>query len=231
MPLIIDPSVQFDREMSEHYDSFVQRLIPDYGRIHELVVAQLGLALEENARMLVVGAGTCTEVLALADFDPTWRFTAVEPSAPMVEVARERIEAAGLNERVDYHVGTLDTLDDQGPFDAATTILMMQFVPAEQKAEIFADIGKRLKSQAPLVMAHMIGDPESDEHALAMQAWRDHIEITLKDKAADVFANVSETLHFISDEMQTSALKDVGFGEVVRFHTKMMFGAWIAIKN
>ena len=80
-------------------------------------------------------------------------------------------------------------------------------------------------------MAHMIGDPESDEHALAMQAWRDHIEITLKDKAADVFANVSETLHFISDEMQTSALKDVGFGEVVRFHTKMMFGAWIAIKN
>lgn len=231
MPRVIDPNIQFDREMSEHYDSFVQRLIPDYVRLHELVVAQLGLALEEEARILVVGAGTCTEILTLADFDPTWTFTAVEPSAPMVEVARERIDAAGLTERVTFHVGTIDTLEDQGPFDAATAILMMQFVPVEEKPAVFKDISTRLKSEAPLVMAHMIGDPESDEHALAMQAWRDHMEETLKDRADDVYANVSDTLHFMSDDAQTTALKDVGFTEVVRFHTKMVFGAWIAIKG
>ncbi|MBT5241277.1 MAG: class I SAM-dependent methyltransferase [Rhodospirillaceae bacterium] len=231
MPRIIDPNVQFDREMSEHYDSFVQRLIPDYVRIHELVVAQLGLALEEHARVLVVGAGTCTEILTLADFDQTWIFTAVEPSAPMVDVARARIEAAGLSDRVEFHVGTIDTLEDQGPFDAATAILMMQFVPVEEKAAVFNDISTRLKPQAPLVMAHMIGDPDSDEHALAMQAWRDHMEETLKDRASEVYANVSDTLHFMPDNAQTTALKDVGFTEVVRFHTKMVFGAWIAIKG
>ncbi|NKB44535.1 MAG: methyltransferase domain-containing protein [Alphaproteobacteria bacterium] len=231
MPRLIDPNVQFDAEMSVHYDGFVPRLIPDYVRIHELVVAQLGLALEENVRILVVGAGTCTEILTLADFDPTWRFTAVEPSTPMVEVARERIEAAGLSDRVDFHIGTIDTLEDQGPFDAATAILMMQFVPVERKAAVFNDISKRLKTRAPLVMAHPIGDPETDEHALSMQAWRDHIEETLKEHAETVYANVSDTLHFMSDDAQTAALKDVGFTEVVRFHTKMVFGAWIAIKG
>lgn len=231
MPRIIDPNVQFDGEMSARYDGFVPRLIPDYVRIHELVVAQLGLALEENARILVVGAGTCTEILTLADFDPTWHFTAVEPSAPMVEVARERIAAAGLTDQVTFHVGTLDTLEDQGPFDAATAILMMQFIPVEEKAAVFADIGKRLKTQAPLVMAHMIGDPGSDEHSLAMQAWRDHLEDTFKDRGDEVYANVSDTLHFMSDDAQTAALKEVGFSEVVRFHTKMVFGAWIAMKG
>lgn len=231
MPRVIDPNVQFDGEMSVRYDAFVPKLIPDYVRLHELLVAQLGLALDEGARILLVGAGTCTEVLTLADFDPTWTFLAVEPSAPMVEVARERIAAAGLGDRVSFHVGTLDTLEDQGPFDAATAILMMHFVPVDQKTVVFEDIAKRLKTNAPLVMFHPIGDPESDEHALAMQAWRDHLDETLKEKAETVYANVSDTLHFMSDNAQTDALKGVGFDQVVRFHTRMVFGAWIAMKG
>ena len=231
MPRVIDPNVQFDGEMSVRYDAFVPKLIPDYVRLHELLVAQLGLALDEGARILVVGAGTCTEVLTLADFDPTWTFVAVEPSAAMVEVARERMAEAGLSDRVTFHVGTLDTLEDQGPFDAATAILIMQFIPVEEKAAMFQDIAKRLKADAPLVMAHPIGDPETDEHVLAMQSWRDHMDATLKDRAADVYATVSETLHFMSDEAQADALKSVGFDQVVRFHTKLIIGAWIAMKG
>jgi tRNA (cmo5U34)-methyltransferase len=231
MPSVINPNVQFDGEMSVRYDCFVPKLIPDYVHLHELLVAQLGLALGKGSRILVVGAGTCTEVLTLADFDPTWTFVAVEPSAPMVSVARERIEAAGLSDRVSFHVGTLGTLKDQGPFDAATAILMMHFVPVDQKAAVFEDIAKRLKTNAPLVMVHPIGDPESDEHALAMQAWRNHMNETLKEKADTVYANVSETLHFMSDNAQTDALSGVGFDQVVRFHTRMVFGAWVATKG
>jgi tRNA (cmo5U34)-methyltransferase len=230
MPRKIDPNVHFDDEMSVRYDAFVPRLVPDYTRIHELVVAQLGLALEENARILVVGAGTCTEVLTLADFDPTWQFTAVEPSAPMVEVARQRVAAAGLTDRISFHVGTLDKLEDQGPFDAATAILMMQFVPVDEKAALFVDIGRRLKAGAPFILAHPIGDPGSDDHALAMQSWRDHIEQALPGRAEDVYASVNDTLHFISEDAQTAALNAAGFNEVVRFHTRLVFGAWIGIK-
>lgn len=230
-PRVIDPNVQFDDEMSARYDGFVPLLIPDYVRIHELVVAQLGLALDEGACILVVGAGTCAEVLTLADFDPTWTFVAVEPSAAMVDVARRRLAAAGLNDRVTFHIGTIDTLEDQGPFDAATAILMLHFVPLEQKAAVLEDIAKRLKTNAPLVMAHPIGDPKSDEHTLAMQSWRDHLEEMFKDRAAEVYSNVSDTLHFMSDEAQTDALKGVGFDQVVRFHTKLIIGAWIAMKG
>jgi tRNA (cmo5U34)-methyltransferase len=216
--------------MSVRYDAFVPRLVPDYVRIHELVVAQLGLALEDNARLLIVGAGTCTEILALADFDPTWTFVAVEPSAPMIDVARTRIAAAGLTERVTFHVGTLDNLEDHGPFDAATAILMMQFVPSAEKAAVFAEVSQRLAPGAPFLMAHPIGDPDSDEHALAMQAWRDHLTEVMPDRVETVFGTVQETLHFVSDTAQTNMLLDVGFEDVVRFHSKLVFGAWVSVK-
>ena len=231
MPRKIDPNVHFDGEMSVRYDAFVPRLVPDYVHIHELVVAQLGLALEEHARLLIVGAGTCTEILTLADFDPTWTFVAVEPSAPMSDVARKRIADAGLTERVTFHVGTLETLDDHGPFDAATAILMMQFVPVDEKAPLFAGVAKRLKSGAPFIMAHPIGDPESDEHALAMEAWRDHLADAMPDRVETVFATVKDTLHFVSDTAQTDLLHGAGFEGVVRFHSKLVFGAWVSIKG
>ena len=110
MPRVIDPANHFDEETSIKYDGFVRKLVPDYERIHELVVAQLGLALEENAHILVVGAGTCTEVLRLADFESGWSFTAVEPSAPMVEQAKARVESAGLIDAVTFHTGILGYL-------------------------------------------------------------------------------------------------------------------------
>lgn len=235
MPRVIDPHVHFDGETSVRYDGFVKKLIPDYVRLHELVVAQLGLALHDNARVLVVGAGTGTEVLALADFDDSWTFTAVEPSAAMVDVARARIKEAGLADRVTFHVGTLDTLgdtlDDPNPFDAATAILVMHFMPPDVKASVFKDIGTRLKPGAPLVMVHPIGDPDTDDHALAMHAWHDHMEQTMPDKAEDVFANVQETLHFVSETAQADTLAAAGFGAATRFHTRMVFGAWIVAKT
>ena len=227
VPRVIDPAVHFDADTSLKYDGFVRKLVPDYQRIHDLVVAQLGLALNDDARVLVIGAGTCTEVLALADFNPAWSFTAVEPSAPMVEKAKERVHAAGLADAVTFHTGTLDTLADQGPFDGATAILMMQFVPADVKAALFKDIGWRLKPGAPLVMAHPIGDPESDEHVMHMGSWREHIQSVMPDRVDDIYANVQGTLHFVSEEAQAQMLVDAGFDEPVRFHARNLFGAWI----
>lgn len=231
MPRVIDPHVHFDTETSVRYDGFVKKLIPDYERLHELTVAQLGLALEHDARVLVVGAGTGTEVLTLADFDDSWTFVAVEPSAAMVAVARTRVAEAGFSDRVTFHVGTLATLDDPEPFDAATAILVMHFMPEEVKADVFRDIGARLKAGAPLVMVHPVGDVDKDKHAMAMHAWHDHMEETMPERADEVYANVQDTLHFISEETQADMLKAAGFAPATRFHNRMVFGAWVVNKG
>ncbi len=230
MPRAIDLAVHLNEETSVKYDGFVRKLVPDYERIHELAVAQLGVALDNNTRILVVGAGTCTEVLRLADFEPEWSFTAVEPSAPMVEQAKAHVDAAGLNGAVTFHSSTLDSLDDQGPFDGATAILMMQFLPADAKANLFEDIGRRLKPGAPFVLCHPIGDPASDEHVMHMASWREHIERAMPERADEIYANVEDTLHFISEDAQAEMMSKSGFHAPVRFHTRNVFGAWIAIK-
>ncbi|MDG2320341.1 MAG: class I SAM-dependent methyltransferase [Rhodospirillaceae bacterium] len=170
-------------------------------------------------------------ILALADFNPAWSFTAVEPSAPMVEKARERVHAAGLADAVTFQTGTLDTLDDQGPFRGATAVLMMQFVPADVKAAFFKDIGRRLKPGGPLVMAHSIGDPESNEHVIHMGSWREHIQSVMPDRVDVIYANVQGTLHFVSEEVRAQMLVDAGFDEPLRFRARNLFGAWIVNKS
>lgn len=102
--------------------------IPGYELLHE-TAALLTNALGAEARMLVVGAGTGEEVMRLALQHPGWRFVAEDPSAAMLAVAREKLTAAGLADRVEFVVGPIENVPADAPFDAATLILVHHFQP------------------------------------------------------------------------------------------------------
>lgn len=102
--------------------------------------------LPDEARILVVGAGTGEDVLYLARHWPGWRFTVVEPAAAMMKICREKIEAAGIGERCDFHEGYLDTLCDAGPYGAAVSILVSHFVTEHaDRVAFFREIANRLE--------------------------------------------------------------------------------------
>ena len=95
--------------------------------------------------MLCVGAGTGAELSYLAERFPGWRFTAVEPSAPMLEVCRRRAEAQGIEGRCIFHEGYLESLPPSEPFDAATSLLVSQFIlDPEERSGFFRAIAGRL---------------------------------------------------------------------------------------
>lgn len=144
----------FDRQAAT-YDLKWSRLAPINSTLHLLTSTVLA-GLPATARILCVGAGTGTEILALAEKFPGWQFTAVEPSTAMLEVFRRRAEERGIASRCVFHAGYLDSLPPQEPFDAATAFLVSQFIlEREVRSQFFRGIAERLRPEGMLISADL----------------------------------------------------------------------------
>jgi tRNA (cmo5U34)-methyltransferase len=130
------PAVAFDQERAGSYDKRFAAIAPLRESLHLLTRAILA-DLPADARVLCVGAGTGLELLDLARAYPQWRFTAVEPSAPMLNVCRQKAAEAGVADRCMFHAGYLDTLPAAEPFDAATCFLVSHFILSRDERRDF----------------------------------------------------------------------------------------------
>jgi demethylmenaquinone methyltransferase/2-methoxy-6-polyprenyl-1,4-benzoquinol methylase len=74
------------------------------------------LALGPGARVLDLATGTGDLALLVANAEPTARVVGLDPSQKMLEIARTKVEKAGLLARVDLVQGDAETL----PFEDAT---------------------------------------------------------------------------------------------------------------
>lgn len=137
-----------------------------------MLAASVFSALPYNARMLCVGAGTGAEIHFLTDRFPGWTFVAVEPSAGMVGAARSRAEAHGYDKRCEFHTGYLESLPESAPFDAATSLLVSQFIlDRRQRTEFFQAIADRLKPESFLVTSDLSSDTSSPLYPGLLEVW------------------------------------------------------------
>src|SRR5690606_36482087 len=103
---------------------------------------------------------------------PRWHFTAVEPSAPMLEVCRRKAEECGVTSRCDFHEGYLDSLPPSAAFDAATSLLVSQFILApDARAGFFRAIAERLRPGGYLVSAELASDTASPTYQSLLEVW------------------------------------------------------------
>lgn len=142
----------FSDAAAEDYDQRIARMAPGYHLAMELVTALARCCFPEQARVLLAGSGTGTELLALAAAGPGWRFTAVEPSSAMMATAREKVAAAGLGDRVTFVEAMMEAapLDEH---DAALSALVLHFMPDDGAKAGFMDaLAARLRPGAPLLL-------------------------------------------------------------------------------
>ncbi len=225
-------AAKFDRTRAGEYARQSRIGLAGYDACHELSACMLSAALGGGgpARVLVVGAGgTAGEVVAAARLEPRWTFVAVDPSQPMLDLARHHLEEANLSDRVETVLGTLSDLDSTASFDAAIMIGVLHHLQGDDtKHDTLAEISMRLKPAAPLVVAGNYRSYSSEP--LLMAAWANRWRMNGAEPD-EVKAKMSKLLQGAeppkSEEAVISLLREAGFGEAVRFFTSLFWGAWL----
>lgn len=197
----------------------------------QLVLDHVFAPLPDDANVLCVGAGTGAEILYLAQRHPNWRFTAVEPSGPMLDVFRGKAETQGIASRCVFHEGFLDSLPDDAsgePFDAATSILVSQFVtePTERRA-FFRGIADRLRPGGYLASADLACDMTSEAGRQLMDVWFEMMSVApeARERARGVY---SSQVAVVPPEAMDDILWEGGFDAPVRFFQSGLIHAWFA---
>ena len=148
----------FDQKCASGYDQQWSKMAPLRDALHLLIGAILS-ELRTDARILCVGAGTGPELLYLAERFPGWRFVAIEPSPPMLDVCRRKAEECGIATRCEFHEGYLESLPPSEAFDAATSLLVSQFIlDSDVRSGFFRGIADRLRVGGFLVNSDLSSD-------------------------------------------------------------------------
>lgn len=160
----------FDRQAAS-YDDQWKKLAPLREALYLLMRAVFS-GLPRDAHVLCAGAGTGAEAIYLANEFPQWRFTLVEPSSAMLDVCRQRIEERGFASRCVFHAGYLDSLPLSDAFDAATCLLVSQFMlDREARSGFFRAIAQRLKPGGILVSSDLASDVHSRTYENLLEVW------------------------------------------------------------
>ncbi|NTF43683.1 class I SAM-dependent methyltransferase [Agrobacterium rhizogenes] len=181
----------------------------------------------ENGRVLVLGAGGGLELKAFADMQRGWSFDGVDPSADMLQLARQ--VAADHAERIRLHHGNIDAAPE-GPFDAATCLLTFHHVPLPQRLETLKEVRRRLKAGAPFVLAHVSFPQTEPDRSM----WIDrHVAYGAPDGAdigrlENARNAMRERLHILSPEEEEAMLREAGFSDVTLFYAAFSFKGWVA---
>ena len=165
--------IKFDRERASKYDLDIRKAIPGYEALHEMAYTLLEKNSSQQSHVLVTGSGTGMEIINLCQRNPHWKFTGVEPSTDMMEIAKNRIEIQGFTQQVKWHPDYVDSLPETQVMDVATLLLVMHFIPDDgSKLSLLQNIAKRLKSGATLVLTDLHGDRESNSFKQLFLAWK-----------------------------------------------------------
>ncbi|MBV4458003.1 class I SAM-dependent methyltransferase [Pseudomonas sp. COR58] len=219
-----------DPEAVARYAEGPVRLVPGFESLQRMATLLLAEHLPGAANVLVLGAGGGLELKKFADRQPLWRFVGVDPSAEMLKLAQATL--GPLADRALLHEGYIDSAPP-GPFDAATCLLTLHFIPAEERLRTLREIHRRLAPGAPLIVAH-----HSFPQAPADKArWLKRYAAYAVDSgvpAADAeraISAIAAQLPVLSPEADEALLKEAGFHGTELFYAGFTFKGWIAWKD
>jgi len=216
-----DATEHFGDKHSSMYDKKIRKVIRGYEE-----------SLTANSSILISGLGTGYEAIMFAKNQEGWHITGVDPTPEMIQSSKERIEKLGLENRVRIIEGTVENISGEN-FDAATSILVMQFLKDNgDKEKYLKSIANKLRKEGKIIVIDLEGKKNSQNFNMLLSAWKCHQFSTREDKEQIVkdFEHVDSDLQFIPEERIKELLELAGFTNICKFYQSYLFGGYIAEK-
>jgi tRNA (cmo5U34)-methyltransferase len=208
------------------YERLQSQVIPGYGSLARLSVALLAaspVAAELGADVLVAGCGTGSELLEAVAQRPDWSLTALDPSADMLEEARQRFgDQPGLQWQQSTVEALVDTPGMAGRFAGALSVLVLQSLPDDgSKLAFLTALARCLKPGAQLVLVDLMQTSLPSLEGQLDQAWRGF------QRASGLEDALQEGLHPIGLARLTSLVNAAGFGDPARIFQALGFEGFL----
>ncbi|MBM7326120.1 class I SAM-dependent methyltransferase [Agrobacterium sp. S2] len=198
--------------------------VPGLADLHKMATVLLEEQASSAPHILVVGAGGGMEIKTMAQSRPNWRFLGVDPSAPMLDIARQTTSLYA--DRVEYLLGTVD-LAPRIPFDGATCLLTLHFLGMDARLQLLRGIRDRLRPGSALVVAHHTA-PEDDAKtwlarsvAFARGSGSRTEQVRTSSKA------MADRLPLLSPVEEVASFQDAGFSNPTLFYAGLSFRGWV----
>ena len=219
----------------EEYDKSIRLFCGAYEEMFKLAHCCLRARLPEQAKVLVVGAGTGMEISEFAPLNPGWSYCGVDPSADMLALAGKKICEKNLTCEIELRKGYVDDLKEEEIFDAATCILVIHFLKDDgAKQELLESICRHLKPGAPFVLIDGFGEPGSADFEDIKMAWKLYpiIHGVPGEMVETAFNEViMKMLQFVPESRILELLKTAGFTRVSKFYSGFLYGGWMGYKE
>jgi tRNA (cmo5U34)-methyltransferase len=206
------------------------KLVPGFIDLQRMVLLLLAESVGKSAQILVLGSGGGLELKVFAEAKPRWGFVGIDPSAEMNRLARETL--GPLTTRAELLDGYID-IAPEGPFDGATCLLTMHFMSLEERRRTLAELHRRLKPRAPLVIAHhsIVQElVERDRWLSRFAAFATSSGID-QEKATSASIAIGSQLPILSPEEEVQLLTESGFNRVSLFYAAFTFRGWVAYRD
>lgn len=224
----------FDISKSTIYDQQIRQSIPGYDAMHKMVYAMLAESLKPDAHILVAGAGTGMELLAMGTKQQNWRFTAFDISAEMLAVCTHALASCAMQDRVNLLLGSVDAVPDEVQFDAGTSLLVSHFIAdINVRQHYFSTIASRLVSGGLFFCADLVGDISLPYFAEFKKAWfrfnvengRDYQELIEGMNKSD------KVVTYLPESEYCRILEVAGFDITGQFFRGLLFSGWLCKKR
>lgn len=219
-----------DFERARHYlEKGPPAFMPGHAGLMQMIGVLLGETMPGDGTILVIGAGGGLETRYLAEVEAQWRFVGVDPAAPMLDLARATIGDVAGDRLVLIEGRVADA--PEGPFDAATCILVLGLVPDDgAKLELLQQARRRLKPNSPFILVDQCLDRNEVHFTKRLDRYAAYARRSgiTDDVVADARAGVAALASIVPWHRNEQLLAEAGFNETELFYLGMAWRGWLS---